>query len=241
MLLDHPILYTHRGGLLVRRQLLPTGWRPGECRPRFKLTDGDRQLLRSVLPEFLATRSDQRRFNALPDYAKIEPGTAVVWGESGASGVTLTMTVDALASGSARMGAVADLGAQFDPEHALVLAVETGTAPTAGGTVDLFFASTHSTSYYPAGTTGSDGAWPSDGNEDEWALQIGLPAVSLKATNDGNVLQVQGGVIYSAPARYNVPVLDNNMSQAIRDEVTATNNDTRVILVPRRWLVQDAA
>lgn len=241
MILDHPILYPCRGGLLVRRHLLPAGWRPGECRPRFTLNDDDRQLIRSVLPEFLVTRTDRRRFNALPDYAKIEPGTAVVWGEAGAAGVTLTMTVDALASGSARMGAVADLGAQYDPEHAVILAVESGTAPTAGGTIDLYMPSTHSTSYYPGGVTGSDGAWPSDGNEDEWALQLGLPVSLLKATNDGNVVQVQGGVIYTAPARYNVAVLDNNWSQAIRDEATATNNDTRIIMVPRRWLVQDTA
>lgn len=239
MILDAPLLYTHRGAVLVARELMPAAYRRPRFRPRFALTPDDIGLIahaRGVRAVDL-----MRRRNALPDYAKIEFGTAVIWGESGASGVTLTMTVDALASGSARMGAVCDLGTPWDEEQCVILAVETGTAPTAGGTVDLFIASTHSTSYYPGSVSGSDGAWPSDGNEDEWRVQLGLPVSMLVATNDGSVVQVQQGVAWRPPGRYNVPVLDNNMSQAIRDEATATNNDTRVIMVPRRYLIQDTA
>lgn len=177
----------------------------------------------------------------LPDYFKIEPGTAIIWGEAGASGVTHTLSLDALADGVARMGAVADLGAQFDEEYAVMLVIETGTAPTAGNRVDLYLPCTHSTSYYPGGVTGSDGAWPGDSNEDEWALQLGAPVVSLIATNDGNTVQIQAPVIWRPSGRYVVPVVDNNLGQAVRDETTATDNDSRVILVPRRMLVQDAA
>lgn len=178
---------------------------------------------------------------ALPDYFKIEPGTAIIWGEAGASGVTLTLSLDALADGVARMGAVADLGAAWDEEYMVMLVIETGTAPTAGNRVDLYLPCTHNTSYYPGGVTGSDGAWPGDSNEDEWALQLGPPVVSLIATNDGNMVQVQAPVIWRPAARYVVPVVDNNLGQAIRDEATATNNDSRVILVPRRLLMQDTA
>lgn len=178
---------------------------------------------------------------ALPDYFKVGPGTAVIWGEAGASGVTLTLSLDALASGSARMGAVADLGANWDEEYLVLFAVETGTAPTAGTTAELYLACTHSTSYYPGTVTGSDAAWPSDGNEDEWAVQLGPPVVVLVATNDGTVLQVQNSVIWRPAGRYVVPVVDNNLGQAFRDEATATNNDSRVILVPRQMWIQDAA
>lgn len=139
------------------------------------------------------------------------------------------------------MGAVADLGAQFDEEYMVMLVIETGTAPTAGNRVDLYLPCTHSTSFYPGGVTGSDGAWPADGAEDEWALQLGAPVVSLIATNDADTVQVQAPVIWRPAGRYVVPVVDNNLGQAIRDEATATNNDSRVILVPRRLLVQDAA
>lgn len=178
---------------------------------------------------------------ALPDYFKIEAGTPIVWGEAGASGVTHTLSFDALADGVARMGAVADLGATWDEEYMVMLVVETGTAPTAGNRVDLYLPCTHSTSYYPGGVTGSDGAWPGDSNEDEWAPQLGAPVVSLIATNDGNTTQVQAPVIWRPAARYVVPVVDNNLGQAVRDEATASNNDSRVILVPRRLLVQDTA
>lgn len=178
---------------------------------------------------------------ALPDYFKIEQGTAVIWGEAGATGVTLTLSLDALAAGSARMGAVADLGAQFDEEYLVMLIIETGTAPTAGTSVDLYFACADSTSRYPAGVSGSDNAWPADGEEDEWAKQLGVPVVTLYATADANTIQVQNPVIWRPTGRYVVPVVDNNMSQAVRDETTATDNDSRVILVPRRMLVQDTA
>jgi hypothetical protein len=178
---------------------------------------------------------------ALPDYLKIEPGTAIIWGEAGASGVTHTLSLDALADATARMGAVADLGAVFDEEYSVMIVIETGTAPAAGGRVDLYLVCTDSTGRYPGGVTGSDGAWPSDSNEDEWALQLGAPVCSLIATNDGNVVQIQAPVIWRPAARYVVPVVDNNLGQAVRDEATATNNDSRVIIVPRRLLVQDAA
>lgn len=176
---------------------------------------------------------------ALPDTFKITPGTAVIWGEAGAAGVTHTLSLDALADGTARMGAVADLGASWDMEYSVMLVVETGTAPTAGNRVDLYLPCTHSTSYYPGGVSGSDGAWPADSNEDEWALQLGAPACSLMATNDGNVTQVQAPVIWRPSGRYVVPVVDNNLGQAFRDQATASNNTSRVILIPLAVQVVD--
>lgn len=177
---------------------------------------------------------------ALPDYLAASHGTAVIWGEAGASGVTATLSLDALASGSARMGAAVDLGATWDQDYYVQLVIESGTAPTAGGTVDLYLASSYDNSTWPAGVSGSDGAWPADGNEDEWAKQLGLPVCQLVATNDGNTVQKQQPVLWRPVGRYVVPVVDNNMDQAIRDEATATNNDSRVILVPVRSSVVDS-
>jgi hypothetical protein len=178
---------------------------------------------------------------ALPDYISVSHGTAIVWGEAGAAGVTNTITVEALAAGSARMGAEADLGADHDDEFEVEFRVESGTAPTAGGTIELYLAWSSDGTNYPGAVTGSDAAWPSDGNEDEWKLQLGPPVVVLVATNDGNVIQQQDPVIVAAKGRYVVPIIDNNWSQAIRDEATATNNDTRIILTPRQLFVGDSA
>lgn len=176
---------------------------------------------------------------ALPDYITNVQGTAVIWGEAGASGVTKTITVDALASGSARMGASADLGANYEDEYILEARVESGTAPTAGRAIDVYLAWSSDNSNWPAGVSGSDGAWPADGNEDEWALQLGSPATSVIATNDGNVVQPQNAVIIRPRARYVTIVVDNNWDQAIRDEATATNNDTRIVLTPKRKELTD--
>ena len=50
---------------------------------------------------------------ALPDYVRVTQGTAIVWGEAGASGVTATCSLDALANGAARQTASVDLGPSF--------------------------------------------------------------------------------------------------------------------------------
>lgn len=139
------------------------------------------------------------------------------------------------------MGAEVDLGADWAAGFSVEFRVETGTAPTAGGTVELYFACSSDGTNYPSGVTGSDGAWPSDGNEDEWKLQLGLPVVVFSATNDGTTVQQQNAVLWYPPCRYVVPVIDNNMSQAIRDEATATNNDSRVILTPLHQGIVDTA
>lgn len=176
---------------------------------------------------------------ALPDSLKLVPGTPIVLGESGATGVTHVLSLDALADGTARMSAVIDLGASFDQEYSVIVSIMTGTAPAAGARFDLYLACTHSTSYYPAGLTGSDGAWPGDSNEDEWALQIGAPVVSLILTADGNTQQTQGAVIWRPSGRYVIAVLDNNSGQAIRDYTPNSDNPSRVFIVPLTAQIQD--
>jgi hypothetical protein len=148
--------------------------------------------------------------------------------------VTKNITLDALAAGSARMGVYADLGSQWDDEYILEARIESGTAPTAGGSIDVYLAWSTDGSNFPGGVDGTDAAWPSDGNEDEWAKQLGPPAIRVIATNDGNAIQRQQPVVVRAKSRYVAVVVDNNWDQSIRDETTATDNDSRIILTPRR-------
>ena len=177
---------------------------------------------------------------ALPDYIEVTQGTAIVWGEAGATGptVTNTLSLDALASGAARMGASADLGAEWDDEYLVYLFVETGAAPPAGNTVELYLVSTWDTAYWPAKVTGSDGAYTL-GTNDANLRQAGAPVLSLIATADGNTTLIQAPVIWRPRGRYVVPIVDNNLGQAFRDETTASDNNSRVILVPRRAVVLD--
>jgi hypothetical protein len=169
---------------------------------------------------------------ALPDYLKAEQGTSIIWGESGGSGVTNTLSLDALANGSGRMSASVDLGSVFEDEYVLEVRVETGTAPTAGTTVEVYLAYSTDNSNWPGKVTGSDAAYPTTVANNK--LQLGLPASILVATNDSNTTLKQNGVIVRPAGRYVVAVVVNLLGQAFRDEATASNNDSRVILTPLR-------
>ena len=175
---------------------------------------------------------------ALPDYVEIRQGTAIVWGEAGASGVTATLSLDALANGAARQGDKVDLGESFADEYIVELRVETGTAPTAGNTVELYLVSSMDNTNWPAKVTGSDAAYTL-GTNDANLRQAGPPVVSLVATNDGNTVLIQNQSIWRPRGRYVVPIVDNNLGLAFRDETTATDNGSRVILTPRRTVIND--
>ena len=175
---------------------------------------------------------------ALPDYIQLTQGTAIVWGESGASGVTAVCSLNNLAGGSAQQGASVDLGANWEDEYTAILAIETGTAPTAGNTYELYFGFSHDNTNWPAKMTGSSGAYTL-GTSDANLRQIGTPAVVLTVTNDGNTLLIQTGSIIRPRARYVAPLVDNNSGQATRNQATASNNLSRVYLVPRRLIIND--
>jgi len=177
---------------------------------------------------------------ALPDYQTIEAGTPVIWGDIGAAGVTWELTFTALADTKARMGTVADLGAVWQQEYSVQLIIETGTAPAAGECAYLYLGSADAVGRYPGGLTGSDAAY-NDGSEAEWLAQLGLPVCILIATADGNTEQRANPVIWTPPARYVVPVVWNELGQAIRDTDPDTANLSRIILVPRHNKIQDAA
>lgn len=170
-------------------------------------------------------------------------GTPIVFGVTSSTtvaGLTVTnnISLDALAAGSGRMSVEADLGADL-PEYLLCIpVVETGTAPTAGGTVEMYLAFSHDGTNYPSGVTGADAAWPSDGNEDEWSPQLGFPVGVLIATNDGTVIQQQQAQLVPVLGRYIAAVVDNNLSQAFRDETTASDNGSGLIVYPyKRYLI----
>jgi hypothetical protein len=175
---------------------------------------------------------------ALPDYLDITQGTAIIFGEAGATGVTHTLSFDALANGAARMSASADLGSDYADEYLVYLKVETGTAPTAGNTLDLYLVSSYDNSLWPAKVTGSDASYTL-GTSDANLRQAGPPACVLVATADGNTELTQAPIIWRPRGRYVVAIVDNNLGQAVRDETTATDNGSRVILVPRRVKLND--
>ena len=176
---------------------------------------------------------------ALPDYIQITQGTAIVWGEAGGSGVTATLSFDALANGAARMGASVDLGSNWDDEYLVYFSAETGTAPTAGNTIEAYLISSYDNTLWPAKVTGSDAAYTL-GTSDANLRQAGPPIVSLIASaNDTNTVLTQAPALWRPRGRYVAPIVDNNLGQALRDRATNSDNLSRLILVPRRLVINE--
>jgi hypothetical protein len=172
---------------------------------------------------------------ALPDFVKQSAGTPIVWGVNGASimGVTVTkdMSLDALANAAGRNGVWADLGADWEQAYAVWVVAETGTAPTAGNVVEVYLASSHSSSVFPGKATGTDAAYSSTPSVATNKLQLGQPFI-LVATADANTELIQNCGIWYPAARYVAPVYINSLGQALRDEATASNNTSGIVLVP---------
>ena len=135
------------------------------------------------------------------------------------------------------MGNYKDLGATWDQDQIVCLAIETGTAPAAGTTVELYLAFSYDNTYWPGKVTGSDAAYPATIADNK--KQLGNPAVILVATADTNTVLKQQCNIVRPAGRYVTPVIVNLLGQAIRDETTATDNDSRVILIPLQTTVVD--
>ncbi len=170
---------------------------------------------------------------ALPDFLRITQGTAIIWGHPGGSGVTRDLSFDNLANATARMGQSADLGEYWDDEYDVFLFGETGTAPAASTTLDLYLISSYNGTSWPAKVTGSDAAYTL-GTSDANLRQAGPPVVSLIATNDADTLLGQDAVIWRPKGRYVVPIVDNNLGVGLRNRTPDSDNLSRVILVPRR-------
>ncbi len=172
---------------------------------------------------------------ALPDFLKQNQGTPIVWGESGATimGLTVTnlMSTDALANGAGRNGVFADLGANFEQAYTVWVVAETGTAPTAGNVVEVYLAASPTSSVFPGKATGTDAAYSATPSVATNKLQLGQPFI-LNATADANTVLIQNAGVWYPPARYVAPVYINLLGQAIRDEATNSNNPSGIILMP---------
>lgn len=181
---------------------------------------------------------------ALPDYIEQKLGTSLVWGQSGGTSPTVGYALSAnnLLSGVAQNGTKAYLGDNWAQEWLVTLIVELGTAPTSGGTVDLWIPCSYDDSAWPTGLTLTSGS-PTDGaftlNSDANLRNLGSPVSVYVATGAATQAAVVQPVIWRPRGPYVCPVIDNNMSQALRNQTPAYDNKTRVILTPLRSVIND--
>lgn len=159
--------------------------------------------------------------------------TAITWK---ASLGDYAISCSGLAAGAGRCGVKADLGARFAEFYSVHLNCEFTSAPTAGGTVAVYWAPSVDNTVFPGGATGTDAAYK-NAEEAEWAKQLYLIGV-LVVTNDGDgTKQTQCVGVLAPPTRYGCPVIINNASVAFK--TSETNNS--LVLVPLKSEIQAAS
>ncbi len=180
---------------------------------------------------------------ALPDYITSTPGTQIIWGPAGGTSpsVTKNMTTNNLANNAARQGEYVDLltsggSTTKYEEYDLELIWESGTAPTAGNTVELYMVESNDTTTFPGQADGTDNTY-TVGNR----FALGSPEIILYCLNLTNTKQKQKPIVYRPAGRYVAPVIVNISGQSSRNNANATNSACRVIMTPREPTQQDAA
>jgi len=145
-------------------------------------------------------------------------GTTVTWTSSGGDEV---LTLTSLADGNGRAGEEHDFTATFPERVRIELEVDFNAAPTAGNTVDVYWASSDDGTDYDGECTGSDAAYNSE--DDMRRLHY---VGSLAASNDTDPQRASW--VFFLPARYGLPVVSNQSGQAL----TATGTDQIVTVTP---------
>jgi len=145
-------------------------------------------------------------------------GTSITWTSAGGDE---TLDLSSLADGGGRAGDEHDFGATFAPRVHIQMTLDFNVAPTAGETVDVYWASSPDGTDYDGECTGSDAAY-NDENDMKRLHLVG----SLICTNDTDP-QRQSWTFF-LPARYGLPVVSNQSGQAL----TATGTDQTVVVTP---------
>lgn len=161
----------------------------------------------------------------MPNEVLHKNGTPTVWADttdysSTITGLARTHQIDltSLASGGDREGAKADLGATRARQYSVFVGIEFDVAPTAGQTVDFYFAFSPSATAgnaNPGQASGTDQAFAGDDTERAQLLYAG----SLVTTADAaTTVQYQYVGMITALDRYVSPVVENSTSQALEGD-----------------------
>ena len=144
---------------------------------------------------------------------------------SGASGTAITLTLSSLANGSWRQSTAVDNTSNLYIDVLVGGSVQTGTTPTANGTIDIYaYGQYDGSGEYTAGASGTDGAYTTDGSEGQLKF---IASIVVDATSDQdyewgpyNIAPAFGGVM---PQRWGLVVENNTGAQL---NTTGTNNET---------------
>ena len=143
-----------------------------------------------------------------------------------ASVATVTLTLTSLANGSWRQSTVVDNTSNLYLDAMLGGSVQTGTTPTANGTIDIYLYGTYDGTNYTGGASGSDAAYTADGEENLFQL---VKSIVVDTTSDQDYVW---GPISVATAFGTMPskwgmVVENNSGTTLN--ATGTNNEAQFV------------
>lgn len=140
---------------------------------------------------------------------------------------TVTLTLASLANGSWRQSTAVVNTTDLFLDALLGGSVQTGTTPTANGTIDIYLYASYDGTNYTGGASGSDAAYTADGEEN---LFVFVKSIIVDATSDQDyvwgpisVAAAYGGIM---PSRWGV-VVENNTGSTLN--ATGSNNETQFI------------
>lgn len=163
----------------------------------------------------------------MPTDILIAHGTPTVWADTtdyAGDGGTRTDQIDltSLASGAARQGAKADLGATRAAVFAVTVGIEFDVAPTSGDIVSIWWApsvSATAATANPGGISGSDAAYTGTAGDSlaDSILQLTLIGNLVVTSDAATVVEFQT-FIFSPELRYGSPVVFNEADQALEGD-----------------------
>lgn len=157
-------------------------------------------------------------FNITGSYSPADAATN--WIADQAADTNIAITLSALANGAARQSAKGDLGALRARRYAVYAAVDfTAETPTAGNSVDYYWAPSTSNTQANSnvgGNSGADAAAGTGGLGSITAAEMVLQCVYIGSLIVHDGASVQNGFvgIFSPPARYGQLVVFNNSGDA---------------------------
>lgn len=150
----------------------------------------------------------------------IKTGQTLTWK---AAGGDFAITLASIAVDAARQGVKGDLGATRGRLWVPRLAINLDVAPTAGDTIELWWAASPSAvagTSNPGATTGADAAYTGSagGTVDETKFQLKFLGALILTPDADTVVQVQDMAPFVPVYRYGMPVLVNKSNRALEGD-----------------------
>lgn len=174
---------------------------------------------------------------ALPDYGRVQNATVKTFRSSGGDAA---ITLASLASASARQSAKIDLGSTRAPIFGVKADIEIGATPTAGNTIDLYWAPSNSGTASidnPGNVSGSDAVYSgyASNNIDASVRQLFFIGSFVCTSQATPVVQRAFVGMFTPPTRYGSLIVHNRSGAAIH----SSDANTNIVFMPVEDVIED--